>query len=304
MTIHPLNVLKLPDGFSLRTGTLAPWGAAALLIDDAAKSDNDEPYTAIALSSTDGGWDTPDIRRILISVASASVPDCAFIMISQSGHYLQWKNSSFSFGHIGEESGGAVDPDSLVLRSVRSIKGLVHAVGMNGVVMRRDADHNWRPLHDDTITSLSLEAIDGFAPDELYVVGWGGAMARFDGRRWRIIDLPTGVFLSNVCCAGDGTVYAIGFNGIVVKGRHDQWALAIDEPSAEELWGVAWFREDLYVASPLFLYRLVDRELELVVPEDDIPATCYHLSTADDRLLSVGKSDVMLLDGSNWRRII
>lgn len=195
------------------------------------------------------------------------------------------------------------------LRAIRSIGGKAYAVGMNRQVYRRDdanawtsADRGTRPLAEDKKV-VGFESVGGFSEAEIYAAGWDGAIWRYDGTQWFEIDSPTNLILTSVCCAGDGNVYLAGQMGTLIRGRNQSWDVVEHEGTLAEIWGLAWFRDQLYLSTSKAVYVLVNDRLVPVDFGDDIPPTCFHLTATDQALWSIGAKDVMAFDGNRWVRI-
>jgi hypothetical protein len=197
------------------------------------------------------------------------------------------------------------------LNGLGSVGELAYAVGMGYQVYRRDAPGRWvsirQPSADAAHDALGLNAIHGFAADDLYAVGWEGEIWHFDGRVWLREDSPTNFILSSVVCASDGTVYACGRHGVIVHGRPGQWQIVGSEEKIEDFWSIVEYRGEIYIASMQSLFKLSNGDLEEIVFEsaedEDAGPTFYQLSVADNCLCSVGETDVMLYDGSTWTRL-
>ena len=69
------------------------------------------------------------------------------------------------------------------------------------------------------------------------------------------------------------------------------------------IWGLTWFGDKLYLSTRASVYFLEDDKLKPVEMGDDKPSTCYHLSSADGVMWSIGPKDVMSFDGKTWSRI-
>lgn len=195
------------------------------------------------------------------------------------------------------------------MRGIRTIGDSVYAVGMNRQVYRRDSDGLWSCIDKDARPSgdsdmvVGFEAIDGFNEKEIYAVGWEGEIWRFNGRTWSQKDGPTNIVLTDVCCGGDGIVYACGQVGTLLRGRDDNWEMIPFEDFTENIWSVAWFRDQLYFSTMDGVYVLNGDELQVVGLGDETVETFFRLSTADGVLWSIGAKDVMAFDGKAWTRI-
>ncbi|MCE9529813.1 MAG: hypothetical protein K8T89_01530 [Planctomycetes bacterium] len=197
------------------------------------------------------------------------------------------------------------------LRCARAIDGKIYAAGMDRQVYLRQDRNQWaaidlgarpRKMNEDEI--IGFEGIDGFGPKDLYAVGWNGEIWQYKGKRWKRIDSPTNVILTNVCCAGNGKVYACGRVGMLLRGRDDDWEVIAHESTEQDFWGIAWYNDRLYLASMHAVFTLEDDDsLKVVDFDNDVPDTYYHLSAGDGMLWSIGPKDVMAFDGKEWDRI-
>lgn len=246
-----------------------------------------------------GQWsDAVDTEWDSSAVAVARAPEEKVVLVGEDGDVATYVG--------GDSTREAIVPPPVMIRNAREIGGLVHACGMKRQVYRRDGEAQWSdisaPRAGDT-EELGFEAIDGHARDELYAVGWGGEIWQYDGRAWHQRASPTNVTLTAVCCADDGTVYAAGQGGVLVRGRRDAWSVVDwEEEVTADLWDLCWFRERLYVATMTGLYTLGADRLVPVDFGDARPSSCYSLSAAEDVLWSVGRDDVVSFDGHGWQK--
>jgi hypothetical protein len=195
------------------------------------------------------------------------------------------------------------------LRGVRCIGDHVYVVGMNRQAYRRNTDNAWvsfdagaRPSPSDK-TVVGFEAVDGFSESEIYAVGWDGEIWAYDGKLWKQVDSPTNLTMTSLRCGGDGLCYAAGRRGLLVRGRGSKWDLVEHESIIDDIWGLEWYADRLYLATMDALYTLVDGKLHVVEFGSDAPGTCYHLSAGDGVLWSIGAKDLMAFDGNTWTRI-
>lgn len=150
---------------------------------------------------------------------------------------------------------------------------------------------------------VGFQAIAGFSLSEIYVAGWDGEIRRFDGRTWRAVQSPTPSVIVSMACGGDGNVYACGRRGLLLRGRGDRWEVVDLVGETDDFWGIAWFKDSLYLSSMRTLYRLDDGILTPVEFGQEEVSTFYHLTASKDALWSVGPKDVMAFDGTSWTRI-
>jgi hypothetical protein len=193
------------------------------------------------------------------------------------------------------------------MRCIRSIEGVAYAAGMMRQVYRREKANLWVSIDAGMRAPkgsavCGFEAIDGFSRNEIYAAGYKGEIWRYDGKKWAQIDSPTSLILTNLLCAGDGTVYACGQGGLLLQGRRDPWTV-VKTATKQDLWGLAWYRDTLYASSTRQVFTLSKKGLSPVRFGDDIPRTAYHLSVGDGLLWSIGAKDVLAYDGKKWTRI-
>jgi hypothetical protein len=246
-------------------------------------------------------WDT-------VGAAIATHPVEQGLFLGARGEVMCLGSRAFHFEKIGK---GADSPEKRgPMRGIRGVGESVFAVGMNRQIYKRDSAGVWSTFEkglpkrlkgSDEVTGF--EAIDGFDETELYTVGWDGEIRQFDGTAWINRDSPTNFILTDVCCAGNGVVYACGRVGTLLAGRADQWRSLTKPAFKDDLWSLAWFQGQLYAASMTALYVLEKESFRPVRIGKDAPETCFRLSARDGVLWSIGAKDVMAYDGKKWTRI-
>lgn len=195
------------------------------------------------------------------------------------------------------------------LRRLSVIDDEVYACGMDRAVFRRQGTGQWQSIGPGPEPSdppvVGFEDLGGFSGAEMYAVGWGGEIWWRDAGRWRRADSPTNANLSALTCAADGSVYVVGHDGVMLRGRQDQWRL-VDTARHENLRDIAVLDGEVYAVSDFGIYRLgaagLSPDPDMV---DDAPATCLHLLEAADGLVSLGQKDVFVkAAGGRWRRLV
>jgi hypothetical protein len=194
------------------------------------------------------------------------------------------------------------------LRGVRAIDNKVYAVGMDRQAYVRIAERNWQRIEQGLRgtppgSAGGFESIDGYAANELYAVGWDGEIWQSDGFRWEQHASPTNVVLTDVCCAGDGSVYACGRRGLLLSGRGSSWRIIDQDVIGEDIWSLAWCGDALFLSTFDGVYAKRGDTIELVDMGDDDPATFYKVAAFGNLLWSIGAKDIMAYDGTAWTRI-
>jgi len=196
------------------------------------------------------------------------------------------------------------------LRKLSVIDETIFACGMGRVVLARESKAKWKsigpnPTKDDAEV-IGFEDIDGYSKAEIYAVGWGGEIWFFDNSVWRCVDSPTSINLTALCCAKDESVYIVGHNGLMLRGRSDSWSI-IETDRKENLRDVAFYDGVVYVVTDFRILKLVDDRLvndtDFTDP-NDIPGSCLHLLVAADGIISMGTKDVFRRQGNAWERLV
>lgn len=293
------------DKFSFLTGAVRFHDLGYLILTDDSINQTDIPHSQFVTWDA-GRWGNAGQKNwTTVSACICKHPTEQMVAIGPYGEVMV-----IGGGDIHEEEiGDGEDSPNLrgPLRHVRCIGERAYAVGMNRQVYRRDGVDQWnlidqgmRPGNEGVV---GFESVDGFSEEDIYAVGWEGEIWHYNGNIWNRIESPTNLILTDVCSGGNGRVYACGRLGLLLQGRFNQWEIIEHESLTEDIWSLAWFNGELYLATMRALYVLQGGQLVPVVFGEDVPSSCFHLRTAQGVLWSIGKKDVMAFDGKQWLRI-
>jgi hypothetical protein len=241
----------------------------------------------------------------IISVVAFRESDRELIAaLSKSGQVFVVDSAS---GQVIEERLPVSARDELTRLHVAA--GVVLACGMRGLVSARLDPAHWVKADAGLFATTvkipldQLADLAGTAVRDLYAVGSYGLMAHYDGTVWTRLDSPTDRNLEQAITSPSGEIVICGDRGLVLHGRGDRWEL-IDTGLDDSFWGMAWFREQLYLATLDGLYTYHHTAgLEAVSTGLEPSPTTYRLDADDGALWSFGLTDVLRFDGSTWRRI-
>jgi hypothetical protein len=265
-----------------------------------------------------GKWLNVEPRHWNVSgIAVAKQPLEQMVAVSEWGDVLCVGSGDVHDEHV---AAGLGNPDEHgpkgrgPVRGVRRIGSHIYVVGMDRQAYRREAANQWQAFGPPGWRELGrspprvsevtgFEAVDGFSESDVYAVGYHGEIWHYDGNKWQQLPSPTNLILTDVCCAGDGLVYACGREGLLLKGRDQTWEV-IDPPGTpQDLWSLAWFNDRLYLSTFYALYTLDKNGLDPVDTSPEQAKTFHRLSAADGVLWSIGAKDVLAFDGKSWTRI-
>lgn len=237
-----------------------------------------------------------DLPWRAVGMCFAREPAQKLVMVSGDGKV---------FTYIAGNEGTELIVDPIDLRNCVTIDGHAYACGMGRQVFFRMGEGKWLPMHAPSASDeevVGFECLAGFSAQELYAVGWEGEVWRCENGRWSDCNSPVNVVLSAVCCVPDGSVYACGQQGTLLRGRGDEWQCVITEDLEDDLWDLRWFNGKLYVASMSYLYILEGDRLSPVEFDIEPPSSFYKLTDAEGVLWSVGQETILSFDGKHWER--
>lgn len=293
------------DLFSFVTGAIRERDLGYLVLSNDEAATRKVPLAGIVQWEPDGWGDAGQVKWRVAGAVIAPTPKEQLCAVGEFGQALFVGSGDKHEETIGK--GRDSPKERGPLRGARTIGGRVHAVGMDRQAYRRDAPGKWTLLGNGlpptgAQTTVGFEAVDGFSENDLYTCGWDGELWKFDGDRWSSLPSPVNTVLVEICCGGDGNVYACGRNGVLLRGRDDVWEI-VSTSLKEDLWGLAWFRDRLYLSTMENVFTLQPDGLHLVTWGKEKVKTCYDLVTGAGLLWSIGAKDVVSFDGKKWSRI-
>jgi hypothetical protein len=247
----------------------------------------DWPHVAVAAIKPHG-------NRVVVSVGS-------------KGDYWEFLGATSA-----EDTGVMPGSRPFLARNLAVIEDQILAVGMGRVVARWDGPGQWTRL--DPAVPLPAGRACGFndltgpSLKEMYTVGWRGELWQTDGSAWQQIDSPTSEHLRAACTLPDGSVLAVGYNGVMVRGKHDSWTV-VASGRPETLLDVCCCKGDVYVATAFRILKLNDTGLVPVTEfadAGDMPTSCGALYPTQDGLgvFSLGPKDLFRLRDRVWERVV
>ena len=193
--------------------------------------------------------------------------------------------------------------------SLKEVAGTLYAAGTQNQLFRYDGQ-SWQeqdtglyaPLVDQV--DCTLNAIDGFAANDLYAVGLRGAIWHWDGSLWTSLPSPTNLPLNAVLCVEDGQVYISGSGGTLFSGSRQTGWRDIGDPavSGETFESLAFFQGRLYIAARTKLLSFDGQALSPCNIAVEGEKAFFYLDACADALWTAGNDCVLVFDGNTWAR--
>ena len=306
---------SLVEFFSLTHAAARAKGVVfvSVVVDEYAERNIDH---ALLFAWLNDDWAKPldecEMKWSVAGLCVASIPKIQGIFVGTWGEIACVGGGDTHMETLEKAKGGTPSKRGPML-SIASISGRAYAVGMGRQVYRRDGRDQWtaideqiRPAKGDT-KPYGFDTIAGFSETDIYAAGRYGEVFHYNGKTWTKLPVPTDQIITHACCAGDGNVYLCGRNGLLLKGRGEEWKV-IAHGKRDDLWNLAWFNDRLYVATMKAVFWLSEEAdgdylNDVEWTNGDKPKTCLRLSAADGVLWSIGAKDVLSFDGTTWTRI-
>lgn len=274
-----------------------------IIAGDPQKEEEEVPYThgfrwdRGELFATDSNFDAH-------TLAIVEKPEYGVMRAAQSGDYsIQTRRGVFSGNIFDQANNPEANFKNGLFRAVCTVDQMAYAVGYRGIVYRFEDFNSWLRIDDGLPPTFDIESIDGFNTNDLYAVGLSGNVWTYGGASWIRREVPTNLHLSCVKCVEDN-VYIGGKQGMLLRGRGDDWEIINHQSTESDIWDIEFFKEKIYVSTMGNVYRLEGEQLVAVEFGDEVPSTCYKLDAISECMWSIGAKDILSFDGSNWQRIV
>jgi hypothetical protein len=158
-------------------------------------------------------------------------------------------------------------------------------------------------------SSTIFWSIAGSDEAQVYLAGerGDGLLRLWDGRIMTVCELPTRKALRDIYIGPDGTVWICGREGLLLKGRDQNFDVVVDHGEQPRFSSMAWFNDRLFVGSssgPGALFMFDDNKLRPVETGHTMPYADVHtLDEVGGVLWSVGMKGLARFDGKAWETI-
>lgn len=296
---------KIFGDLTFITGVLRSKEIAYLVARNKTLDPIDYPQSKIFVWHNKEWIDGGNVPWNCVAVTVLKNPFPQMLLVGPVGEALVMGSGDVHQERIGDQD--HMPSTKAMIRGVGFIGEHAYAIGMQRQVYKRINAGKWQLVgpHQKNHESAAggFESIDGFDEKDIYTVGWNGEIWHYNGRHWIQYDSPTNLILNAVTCAENGMVYACGQCGVLLRGRKDKWEVIDHQKTDLDLWDMTWFNGKLYISSMECLYCLSEDGLKTVDLGGNRQFACYHLTSVDNRMWSIGSDNVMMFDGCKWRQI-
>jgi hypothetical protein len=179
------------------------------------------------------------------------------------------------------------------LTGVCSAEGWVAAVGEQGKLFTSKTGEGWNPVSTgvfDTLRDCSINA-----SGDVVAVGDMGRVVTVSGGKAETIPVATLANLYRIDAAPDGTLYAVGDNGLILKQEGTEWTRVHEEPGLF-LYGVAAFEDKVVAVGWAGRILVMDTASgEVTQPPGEITGVLLQVWGPDaDHLVVTGKKGALL----------
>lgn len=194
-----------------------------------------------------------------------------------------------------------------VLRDICFVGSDVFAAGMSRQIYRR-RERLWEdisiPVPKRNKEIAGINSVHGLTADEVYAVGYNGEIWFYDSVSWVQVSSPTNVALNAVRVTPAGEVIACGAAGVILKGDRNGFVSIAEGATTDNLYGIAYFKGQVYLAALAELYSLTSSALTVVDFGVSGKITTGSLDANDGVLWSVGAKHIFsTVDGRSWSQV-
>lgn len=265
-------------------------------------------HTAILINEEDD-WNFWELDKKIIDYISWEVDGKRFFQGITNDGFANTDIEGAVWKNIDENLGG---PNHLKhLTALCMIEGFIYAVGMSRICYRKKTSSNkWKRfdnglrLDNSSLEITGLTDILGVSGSELYSIGYDGEIWWFDSGVWKSIVTPTNLLLNSLCQSDDGSIYICGNEGVILRGRYDQWDFIDNNVTDDDLYSICSHDGVVYVvAEKSPIYFIDEGQLEEISTFPKEISTGY-LESKYGKLLSVGEKDIFVFEKGKWNEIV
>ena len=260
------------------------------------------PHSIIKIRTPDpdGAWSDRGQMKWTSACVSQNAQNDGVMFLGPYGRWLEMRTDGHSKGDIIPEV-DEEDPPT-VFRFLKPIDGQMYAGGLDRYIYQFNGKQ-WNMISSAQMLSYpeagSSESLTGFSAEELYAPGWDGEVWTNHGGDWQRVETPTNLILNDADVLDD-KVYIGGQIGVILEGRGDDWTIIENDLLEQDIWSVRAFNGAVYFSTMSGIMCLKDGELSVAQVLGPDMRSAMSLFVGPSGLWSVGATDIILFDGSEW----
>lgn len=298
----------ISKNFVIRNGFIRRPGWVGLVTFNREAEEEDVPNGQLFFRVGDEEWLSRTFEWTAIGGATFEKPVSTVAIVGRDGRVLIGTSNGFNEETIEDRGVGPAKRGPL--RQVRTIEDVLFTVGMGRQIYRRTELNRWVRMEAGLPDSrpkgkvVGFNAICGSSLSNIYAVGWGGEIWRYNGVEWSSIESPTNLAFFDLVYDGTHRFYACGQAGVLLAGSEGRWQTVEYDGPRLEFRSLAWYRGKLYLADGTSLHSMEGNSLRRVNLEADADVPSNHLHAKDDLLLSTSGLEAFVTgDGESWSRL-
>ncbi len=292
------------DHYTFLSGVELECGTLLFSAQDTNLDIDDAPHTIFLQRNPMNEWSRRAHTRWLTAGVSKTPDNDGLSVINSWGRNVELMRDKNGKSDIFPEVDSGQETPWTV-RFCKSIDGVSYAGGTGRHLCRKVAG-SWEPLGPAAMQEgpqpASFDGITGFNASELYAFGWRSVTWSNHSGDWEQVEMPTNVILTDGDIFQD-KIYIGGQIGTILEGRGADWIIIENEILEQDIWSVCAFQDAVYFSCMFGILRLKDGELELFKQLGPDMRTAMSLFVGPSGLWSVGASDIVLFDGTDWHTI-
>lgn len=154
-----------------------------------------------------------------------------------------------------------------------------------------------------SLFGITLEAVWGSSPTDVWAVGYGGAIVHFDGTSWSIEPSPTRSTLYAISGTDASNVWAVGEAGVVLHWEGTRW-VSIDGGTTRDLRAVQALQSGhVWVVGAEEVRRFDGTRWSVLTPIETPISNIQLLARSDSDVWLASTQHVQHWNGSAWQWI-
>ncbi|MCZ8879686.1 hypothetical protein PS051_18610 [Escherichia albertii] len=277
-------------------------------------------YSQIGCYKKDVGWGGMHrfwyATSLCMSIKTNSSNDRVYVILGREGQVEFYTPNKTSVNEFILDTGlyQSWSKNYGYVMCIKEIGQHLYVCGDNNQVYRRSSTGNWEHIDHGIFQELSpenwtfLSDIDGLSENDIYAVGYKGALYHYNGQQWshphHNVDNEK---LTKICIKSEDVIYVVGDNGTILIGNYKDGFKDISAVNdINKYTDIVYFGNSFYLASNKGMFTLdpLTNIVKSYHTDLDIDLRDTHkLSVKDGVLWSIGNRDIAWFDGQHWTRV-